>query len=927
MKIKTRISLLSVSLAVIPLLLGTLLVGYIAYSAAKSSLENQIEKGVLSIMEAKKQQIEDYFKIIESEMLLESKNPLVKQAMREFSHAFENYSASGHTNSAPFIEMYSALTRFYQEDFKEKLGTNADEDFYLPALYSNLNQKSVALQYQYRAEPSGYKAKDSRVLSGINSEYAAAHKKYHPYLSYFIEKLGYYDIFLVDDKTGNVVYSAFKEVDFATSLLTGPYAGSGLGQAFQEALQLQEGQVYLSDFSTYLPSYNNFASFIATPVFDGPHRVGVLIFQMPIGNIDNIMTFAGDWEKVGLGKTGETYLIGNDFKLRSNSRFLLEDAESFYANLSKNDMDNAAMQKLVKQGNPIGILGIDPKVAALAFDDKTGISRHKGYRGREVLSAYAPIQLLGRQWAIMSDVETDEVFAPVDELASNILWISALFLLVSFVVSTLIGLLLSKKVVSPIEMLSQGIKKIKDTGNFGHKIAITSQDEVEDAANALNSLMLDTKKALDETKMVVGRMSQGDFSCSIEADLHGDLNLLKDAINDSANQTRTSIGAISELMQSLAKGDFSQRTSVASKGEYARIINLTENSMQTLGAAIQEIQAVMQAVSEGDFSPRVTSDLVGELADLKASLNQSVDDWVASTSEVIHVAELQAEGDLTARVDGDYKGELFKLKRSMNLGQSAMQETVQDVNLSAQRVADSASEISIGSNELSSRIYEQSTSLEQATQAIKDMAENIQANSSGAGNANQLTQQVEKEVQQGKEIMLEAVKAMSNIQHASQNINEIVDLIEGFAFQTNLLAINAAVEAARAGEHGKGFAVVASEVRMLAQKSAQAAKDISELVNNTEKSITTGVAQVDNSSDNLESISQNMSKVSELIADIAQASDVQARNVANFSVTVKDLETVAMKNAAFVEQSTAATDAMSEQARGLKNMVSRFKLS
>ena len=919
MRIKTRISSLAISLAIIPLLLATIFIGYISYNSARSSLENQVENSLTAVLQVKKQQISNYFSTIEKQAVSLAASRMTIDAMQAFKAGFNEYPLTTGSGTS-LADYYSSQ---FGENYKQKNnGNSADTQ----ALYQSLPLKAQALQNTFIADnPNPLGSKDL-LINADDSSYSATHTLYHPSIRTFLNKFGYYDIFLVDDQTGNIVYSVFKELDYATSLFDGPYADSGIGQAFRAALDLAPGQqAVLTDFAPYLPSYNDPASFIATPIMNNGQRTGVLIFQMPVDSINNIMTFNGDWKSAGLGNTGEVYLVGSDQKLRSNSRFVVEDSQALTAQLTTNGANPEMIQNIATKGTAIGILQVDATTISKAINGNSGIVTRSSYRGNEVLSAYSPIELLGLQWAIVSSIETAEAFLAVSELATSVLLVSGVFLLIALLIASTLGLTLSRKIVQPIETLSAAITQVKTSGDFGIRINIDSKDEVGDAAEAMNLLLADTQQALTETKQVMNRMAEGDFSSQIEAELHGDLASLKDAINQSAAQTRLSMQAISELMHNLSESNFSQRSQQTLRGEYATIVSLTESSMTSLGAAIYEIQTIMQSIAEGDFSARVSSPLKGELHLLKQSLNQSIETLATATREIIDVTELQADGDLSARVTGQYKGGFDTLKEAINAGQAAMQQIINDASISAHGVANAAKEISAGNNDLSKRTNNQSAALEQASSAIKTMAENIQTNSRSAADAEQLAKQAEAVSTTGLEVMQTAVTAMEAIQSSSKRINDIVGLIDGFAFQTNLLALNASVEAARAGVHGKGFAVVAYEVKELAQKSAQAAKDINSLVDSTEKSIDNGVQQVQASGTTLNEITQGISEVARLIEEIATASSQQFNSIEGFSKTITELENVATQNSALVEENSSAAESMSNEARSMLTMMSRFK--
>ena len=183
-----------------------------------------------------------------------------------------------------------------------------------------LDDDSLYLQSLYiKRNPNPLGEKDKLDYAPDSSEYSQLHKKYHPVVRSYLQKFGYYDIFLCDLQSGDIVYSVFKELDFTTSLKDGPYSTTNFGRAFQ--LAAEQGQsaddVFLVDYEPYTPSYEDAASFISTPIYDGDRKIGVAIFQMPIEKINGIME-----ERTGLGETGETYAVGKDFLMRNDSRFL-----------------------------------------------------------------------------------------------------------------------------------------------------------------------------------------------------------------------------------------------------------------------------------------------------------------------------------------------------------------------------------------------------------------------------------------------------------------------------------------------------------------------------------------------------------------------------------------------------------------------------
>jgi len=237
-----------------------------------------------------------------------------------------------------------------------------------------------------------------------------------------------------------------------------------------------------------------------------------------------------------------------------------------------------------------------------------------------------------------------------------------------------------------------------------------------------------------------------------------------------------------------------------------------------------------------------------------------------------------------------------------------------------------ADEISAGNANLSQRTEEQSSSLEETASSMEEMTTTVKQNADNAAQANQLALAARDQAEKGGNVVSQAVAAMAGINDASKKIADIIGVIDDIAFQTNLLALNAAVEAARAGEQGRGFAVVASEVRSLAGRSATAAKEIKELIQDSVRKVEGGSVLVTQSGQTLEKIVASVKKVSDIVAEIAAASREQSSGIEQVNRAVMQMDELTQQNAALVEEATAASQAMAEQVRGLNEMLARFQV-
>ena len=225
------------------------------------------------------------------------------------------------------------------------------------------------------------------------------------------------------------------------------------------------------------------------------------------------------------------------------------------------------------------------------------------------------------------------------------------------------------------------------------------------------------------------------------------------------------------------------------------------------------------------------------------------------------------------------------------------------------------------------RSEEQSSSLEETASSMEEMTTTVKQNADNAGQANQLAIAARDQAEKGGTVVSQAVKAMADINDASKKIADIIGVIDDIAFQTNLLALNAAVEAARAGEQGRGFAVVASEVRSLAGRSATAAKEIKELIQDSVRKVEDGSVLVTQSGQTLEKIVASVKKVSDIVAEIAAASREQSSGIEQVNRAVMQMDELTQQNAALVEEATAASQAMAEQVRGLNEMLARYQVA
>ena len=341
----------------------------------------------------------------------------------------------------------------------------------------------------------------------------------------------------------------------------------------------------------------------------------------------------------------------------------------------------------------------------------------------------------------------------------------------------------------------------------------------------------------------------------------------------------------------------------------------------------QEVQELVQAASLGDLSVRVNPDgKSGFFAGLARSMNLLLDTTASALQTTSEVLNRVANGDLTRQIEADYHGTFGQLKDDTNTTVERLREVVGRIKEATEAINTAAQEIAAGNQDLSSRTEEQASSLEETASSMEELNATVRQNADNARKANELATSSNEIATRGGQMVKQVVDTMSGIQASSKKIADIVGVIDSIAFQTNILALNAAVEAARAGEQGRGFAVVATEVRNLAQRSATAAKEIKQLIGESVDKVEGGAQLVNEAGTTMDEVVTSFQQVAKLVMDITNASREQSSGIEQVTQAVSQMDEVTQQNAALVEEAAAAAESLEEQASGLVQAVSMFKL-
>jgi len=420
----------------------------------------------------------------------------------------------------------------------------------------------------------------------------------------------------------------------------------------------------------------------------------------------------------------------------------------------------------------------------------------------------------------------------------------------------------------------------------------------------------------------IDQLAKGEIPDLITSDEKGEYKITKDAINNLINTNKEIIG----LATKISKGDINVQ--LAKRSGDDKLVEALENMVQALKYLMQDINEIAKNSADGNLDFDINSNKYeGKFKDIIVSFLNTIESFKSPLKETLIILQNLAEGNLTQMMNGDYRGDFDKLKDTTNATINSLNDLIYQVQISAEEVSQGAMQVSAASQALSQGATEQAASLEEITSSTTQVASQTRVNADNAHQAQVITNETKQNADSGTKQMNELVEAMNEINLSSENISKIIRVIDEIAFQTNLLALNAAVEAARAERFGKGFAVVAEEVRNLAQRSAQAANETTELINNSKNSVSKGLSIVSKTNETLDEIRISSIKSADIVAEIAAASNEQALAISQINEGLNQIDKVTQTNTASAEESASAAQELSSQTKILKEMIQHFRLN
>jgi len=576
LKLSTRLPLFFV---VTSLFLAVCLI-LMSYLGASTALEKEVENKLETALQSRSSALKDYLTSIKEDLAVTSTNPMVREATQAFT---KSWQALGSGQKKALQDLYISNNPF----------------------------------------PTGEKEKLDYAKDG--SEYSQNHKTYHPWLRHLLQEREYYDVFLFD-LSGNLVYSVFKELDYATNMNTGEWKDTDLANAFRaSATNKQKDHVAFFDFKPYAPSFGAPASFISTPIFDETGTaIGVLVFQMPIGRINHIMQ-----ARAGMGESGESYIVGSDFLMRSDSRFSEETT------ILKRRVETSGSK------------------AALAGD--AGIITDLDYRGTQVKSAFGPFEFMGTTWAILAEIDLEEFEKPVIEMRNNLVLTGFVLLLLTGAV----GILFARNIVKSITSMTSTMSVLAKGDTDVDIPSLDKTDEIGEMAKAVEFFkneMLERQRLRVESERLEGEKrareeARNQAAEEKEKEERDKENIEVEKREQRAKKVATMISSfetnISKMIESLDKSSSDLQvnaTSMANTAESSRDISTVvaaasqeaSTNIQTVASASEELSSSIVEISKqvqhaGDVSVEAvteaeeSSKTISDLAENARKISEVVD--------------------------------------------------------------------------------------------------------------------------------------------------------------------------------------------------------------------------------------------------------------------------------------------------------------
>ena len=459
--------------------LGSILaIGWIGYQSARSAITNAVQNHLQSVRHSKTSGLMALLEALRDQVISLSDGKLAADAIVNFKQSYRALEDEKLTE-----EQEEELRNYYATQFlpqlQKNLGSTAHPEQFVPA-----DPIQRYLQYHYMVAAA----------TADDSLYGLAHTANHERFDRVGTMFGYEDILLIDDDTLEIIYTLRKRPDFATSLRDGPYASTNLAKAADALSRARDRDTFkVVDTELYRPNFGLPVGFVLSPIFNGSEMVGILALEFPIDRIVHLLTGNFEWEREGMGKTGECYVVGPDFTMRSRSRFMVEDPQAFFRELRTSTVTPSVVEQIKRQGTVLNQLPVKTYSTEQALLGHDGITMINDYRGVPVLSSYGPLDLNSLRWAVVAEMDVAEAYQPIYDYARRALLAATALAMAT----TLLALVSSWLLVRPLKQLAAAARRI-GAGDSAVSVDLNTRDEFGELANVFNEMSANLQRQRGE---------------------------------------------------------------------------------------------------------------------------------------------------------------------------------------------------------------------------------------------------------------------------------------------------------------------------------------------------------------------------------------------------------------------------------------------
>jgi methyl-accepting chemotaxis protein len=786
MKIGQKLLVGAVVLTLVPLALTAGLLWQGATSLSGQTVDTQVQLQLSALRDQKSQQLKDEFEYRVAALRTLGANRATVEAMAKMKVAFPNATKeAGKTDDA--ATQRRAMIEYVDAQFgPEFVKRNPDKAPDLTALVDARDPNTVRLQHEYIVANDNKLGEKEKLVVVNNSaiSYHALHAQYHPSFEKAQKLFGFYDIFLIDTASDQIVYTVYKELDFGTRLSDGIAAKTKLAEAYYRVKNAKSrDDVYLSDFEPYLASYNDQAAFAAVPVFDGERQIGVLAMQYPIDKITATINSGKTWDKIGLGASGDAYLVGADKLLRTDVRDVLTAKAQFITSMG--DRVNPAARALIdKKNSSIGTVHADSQAVQEAVAGRSGVTRFNDYRGVPMVGAYAPLQVQGLNWGIVTAIAQSEADAPVAALSRNtLLRTLAVAAGVLLVVGGLMTLFL-RRFMQPITHLHDTVNAVA-AGKTDARSRLAQPDEIGELGRAFDKLLderiAQLEKANKENETlntsVIGllqtvfQLSNKDLTAraDVTEDVIGTLSSSINQFSDETGRTLAEVNQIAHQVRATSEAVSQQASRVDERAQDDR--SSLEQMQVNLQRATKQLMQVAQLSDDSNkVAEKASSATDGALRAVSATV-RGMDDLRDSISET----------EKRFKRLGERSQEISSAVSLIN----TISERTHMLAMNASMQAATAGEAGRGFAVVAEEVQRLSESSRAATTTISQLVQNIQLETNETlYTMNRLISQVVSQSEQAQR----AGEQMTLTQSTTAQLVQLVQQIAQFSEQQSLLA-------------------------------------------------------------------------------------------------------------------------------------------